>query len=152
MVMSLVGFEQVFRQAVIREVAPGTAIRMIPIPVLALLKIVSFLDSPSAREKDAQDILSILERYEMEGECRFGSEVYDAEVDYERAGAFLLGRDLAALCRETEAEWVARFVRVVQNDSTAEAMVFARATGRPAFEEHGENRRAIMRAFAAGFS
>jgi predicted nucleotidyltransferase len=67
MVMNLVGFEHVFAQAVTAEVAPGTALRVIPVPVLALLKIASFLDSPDARKKDAQDILSILERYETKG-------------------------------------------------------------------------------------
>ncbi|MEK7404362.1 MAG: hypothetical protein AAB225_04575 [Acidobacteriota bacterium] len=120
--------------------------------MLALLKIAAFLDMPHAREKDAQDIFSILERYELGGGRRFGPALYDAGVDYQRAGAFLLGQDLAALCNGTELELVARFVRAVQDDSTSEATVFARAAARPVFHEQGADRCAIIAAFAAGLS
>ncbi len=152
MVMKLVGFEHVFAQAVNREVGPGVTVRVVPLPVLALLKIASFLDSPYTRQKDAQDISSILERYEIDGERRFGEEVYDAGLDYGRAGAFLLGQDLARLCKEDEAALVARFVQAVQDDSTSEAVVFARATARPALDDSGEGQHAVLAAFAAGFS
>ncbi len=152
MVMNLVGFEHVFAQAVTRQVSPGTSLRVIPVPVLALLKIASFLDSPYDRQKDAQDILSILERYEIEGDRRFSTEIYDAGVDYDRAGAFLLGQDLAMLCKGMEAELVTKFTCALQNDTTVEATAFARATGRPGFGESEESRRAIFATFAAAFS
>ena len=152
MVMNLVGFDHVFARAVNREVAPGIRFRVVPIPVLALLKIASFLDSPYARQKDAQDIVSILERYEIDGDRRFGEEVYDAGLDYDRAGAFLLGQDLAALCSQDEAALVARFVEVIRDGSAPEAAVFARAAARPALDNSGQGHRAIMAAFAAAFS
>lgn len=152
MVMNLAGFEHVFAQAVTKEVALGTTLRVCSIPVLALLKIASFLDSPHSRMKDAQDLLAILGRYEMDGDRRFGAEVYDAGVDYDHAGAFLLGQDPAALCNEDEAGLASRFVRAVLDDSTPASLVFAQATGSPALVESGEGRRKIIAGFAAGFS
>jgi len=152
MVMNLVGFEHVFAQAVTREVSPGTALRVVPVPVLTLLKIASFLDSPYDRQKDAQDILSILARYEIEGDRRFGAEVYDAGVDYDRAGAFLLGEDLAMLCTGAEVELMMKFLSGVQDDTTALSTAFARATGRPGSEESREAHRPILATFAAAFS
>ncbi|SPF32589.1 hypothetical protein SBA4_120018 [Candidatus Sulfopaludibacter sp. SbA4] len=150
MVMGLVGFEHVFSRAVTREAAPGIVVRVIPVPVLALLKIAAFLESPYTRGKDAQDIHSIFDRYEDHGDRRFSSEVYDAGVDYERAGAWLLGRDLAALCSPSEADLVARFVSKVADESTPEAMIYARAPS--PFEYRGEARRTMIAAFAAGLS
>lgn len=152
MVMELVGFEHVFDQAVTRETSPGTSFRVIPVPVLALLKIASFLDSPYDRQKVAQDILAIFERYELEGDRRFSAEICDAGVSYECAGAFLLGQDLARLCKGSEAELVEKFICSLQNGTTAEAMAFARATGGLVFDESGGRRRAILAAFSAAFS
>ncbi len=152
MVMNLVGFEHVFAQAMILQVSPGTSLRVIPVPVLALLKIASFLDSPYDRQKDAQDILSILERYEIGGDRRFSTEIYDAGVSYDCAGAFLLGQDLAMLCQGADAELVMKFISALLNDTTGEATAFARATGRPGLDESGDRRRAIIETFAAGFS
>jgi predicted nucleotidyltransferase len=42
--MSLVGFDHVFRDAVERELAPGLVGKVVPLVVLTLLKIVSYLD------------------------------------------------------------------------------------------------------------
>jgi predicted nucleotidyltransferase len=144
MTMSLAGFEHVFADAQARRVAPETVLQVAPVPVLALLKVASFLDSPHARAKDAQDVFSMLERYEIDGDRRFDGEVSDAGIDYDCSGAFLLGKDVRALCTAAETELPARFIRLLEDESTPEALIVERVTG--------ESRRSILAAFAAGFS
>jgi predicted nucleotidyltransferase len=100
--MSLVGFDYVFGDAVEIEFIPGLKARVIPLPVLTLLKIVSFLDQPHVRVQDIRDIACIMHRYEIDGERRFSDDVLNAEVDYDSAGAYLLGMDLGRLCRSPD--------------------------------------------------
>ena len=68
MKMSLVGFEHVFAEAVDYSPAPDVALKVIPIPVFVLLKIVSYLDNPHHREKDVQDVAALLTHYDP-GDC-----------------------------------------------------------------------------------
>jgi predicted nucleotidyltransferase len=111
--MSLVGFDHVFDDAGERELAPGLKARVVPLLVLALLKIVSYLDQPGVRRKDLDDLAGIMSAYEEEGERRFSDDVIDSGVDYNEAGAYLLGWDLARLCGEdSERDTVERFCQV----------------------------------------
>ena len=112
--MSLVGFDHVFQDAVERELAPGLVGKVVPLVVLTLLKIVSYLDQPVVRQKDLDDLAAIAEVYGEDGERRFSDEVLDAGVDYNEAGAYLLGRDLARLCTEDdERDAVERFLHAI---------------------------------------
>jgi len=112
--MSLVGFGHVFNDAVERELAPGLRGRVVPLLVLALLKMVSYLDQRWARLKDLEDVAAIMDAYEEAGERRFSDEVMDAAVDYTEAGAYLLGRDLGRLCAEPDERGaVERFLGVI---------------------------------------
>jgi predicted nucleotidyltransferase len=120
--MSLVGFDHVFQDAVERELAPGLVGKVVPLVVLTLLKIVSYLDQPAVREKDLDDLAVMVEVYEEDGERRFSDEVLEAGVDYSEAGAYLLGRDLARLCTEhDERDAVERFLHAIpQSDEDEE--------------------------------
>jgi predicted nucleotidyltransferase len=120
--MSLVGFDHVFQDAVERELAPGLVGKVVPLVVLTLLKIVSYLDQPGVRQKDLDDLTAVLEVYEDDGERRFSDEVLDAGIDYNEAGAYLLGRDLARLCTEQdERDAVERFLHAIpQTDEDEE--------------------------------
>ncbi len=103
--MSLVGFDQVFARAVRRAVGPQLEAEVVPLPVLVLLKIVSFLEKPYQRSKDLEDIARILHLYELNTERRHSDDVYEARevgVDYDSAGAYLLGLDLGQICNAPE--------------------------------------------------
>ena len=119
--MSLVGFDHVFQDAVERELAQGLVGKVVPLVVLTLLKIVSYLDQPAVRQKDLDDLAAIVEDYERDGERRFTDEVLDAGVDYNEAGAYLLGRDLARLCTEhDEGDAVERFLDAIRQSDEDE--------------------------------
>ena len=114
--MRVVGYDHVFHDAVERELAPDLVLRVVPLPVLALLKIVSYSDDPHARQKDLRDLVALMRSYEEDGERRFSDEVLDVGVDYQESGAYLLGRDLRALCTgEDEEDAVDRFLERVCN-------------------------------------
>lgn len=131
--MSVVGFEHVFRDAVRRELAPGLEVRIVPPPVLALLKIISYMDRPYIPQKDLGDLVSLMLRYEEDGDRRFGDVVLDGGVLFDDAGAYLLGRDLHALCAaedaEDEVEVVERFLRHVTDPDFGMPLALARLAG-----------------------
>jgi predicted nucleotidyltransferase len=103
-VMSTVGFEDAYRtaQRVRARANPPLDILVASIPGLTVLKLVSWADHPHARSRDAIDLAFILEGYLDAGNAdrlyEKHLDIVDAEgSDYERAGARLLGRDIAKI-------------------------------------------------------
>src|SRR5262249_48497365 len=81
--MSLVGFEHVFKDAVQVEVADDLIVKVIPVVVLALLKIVAYMDNPYERARDVQDLAVMLTRHEPRDDLRFSEEILNIGLDYE---------------------------------------------------------------------
>jgi len=105
MVMSMMGFEEAYRSALKVRLSnkPVLEIPLPSVPALAILKIISWADAYPTRERDAQDLLFILENYDATG---IEAQLYDAYVpllteegyDTRLASTRLLGRDIAHLC------------------------------------------------------
>jgi predicted nucleotidyltransferase len=105
MVMSMMGFEEAYRSALNVRLSnkPVLEIPLPSVPALAILKIISWADAYPTRERDAQDLLFILENYDATG---IEAQLYDAyvpllteeEYDTRLASVRLLGRDIAHLC------------------------------------------------------
>jgi predicted nucleotidyltransferase len=102
--MSVAGFEDAYRAA--REVRvraiPPLDILVASTAGLTILKLVSWAGRPEGRSRDAVDLTRILENYNDAGNLdRLYEEHLDmVEVegfDYIRAGARLLGRDVASI-------------------------------------------------------
>jgi predicted nucleotidyltransferase len=109
--MSLVGFDHVFGRAVPFPFAEGVQYRVAPPHVIALLKIVAFMDDQNRRSKDLLDIGELFRRYEQASDRIFGEEVFAAELaDFEYVNAFLLGLDVGAITTTEEREIVDRFL------------------------------------------
>jgi predicted nucleotidyltransferase len=79
-VMRVVGYDGVFRQAVLCTLAAGLHMRVAPVHVLALLKIVAYLNAPALRQKDLGDLLLLFDKYEDNGDRRFSDDVLDAGI------------------------------------------------------------------------
>lgn len=130
MVMSLACFDHAFEQAVEVEVAPEVRAKVIPPPVLFLLKVVSFLDAPHRRAKDLEDIHGLLRFYERDSDRIFSDAVFDAQLsDVEFVPAFLLGTDSARLCRPKELALIERFLERSSDPSSIEFGKFLRHEG-----------------------
>ena len=84
---------------------------MAPPPVLALLKIVAYMDDPHRRRKDLMDLRSLFRHYEASSDRIFGDAIFAADLeDIEHANAFLLGLDVGAIVTDEEAEVVDAFL------------------------------------------
>ena len=87
--MNLVGMRLALERAVSFEVDTGLSIPIAPVPVITVLKMISYLDRPD-RERDLHDVAHILDNYvPPDDERRFAPEVLDAGVEYEHASAYL---------------------------------------------------------------
>jgi predicted nucleotidyltransferase len=150
-VMRVVGYDDIFRDAITCELSPGFQVGVAPLHVLAFLKVVAYLDAPALREKDLGDLLVILDKYGDDGVRRFSDDVLDAGVQYDEAGAFLLGRDLRALgTAQEKADAVRRFLqRVMDRDFHMPGRLVRARTGD---EDDLANRsRRQLAALARGF-
>jgi predicted nucleotidyltransferase len=119
--MSLAGMRLALEQAVPIEAAPGLRVRLAPLEVIALLKMVSFLDRPHERDRDLEDIAVILDEYiAATDDRRYGDEILELALRYEEASPFLLGRKLASMVNQREREVVGRFIDRIKGvgDST----------------------------------
>jgi predicted nucleotidyltransferase len=149
MVMSLTGFDYAFEHAVEMEVSPEVRAKVIPPTVLFLLKMVSFLDDPHRRAKDLEDLHGLLRFYERDSERMFSDAVFDAQLsDVEFVPAFLLGADLAALCRLPDRALVDSFLSTISDRSSRE---FAKLLRYESLVEPSEERLSMrLEAFRQG--
>lgn len=100
--MTVVGFEDAYRSAQevrVRANPPLDILAASPVG-LTIMKIIAWADRPHERNRDARDLTHILEKYLDVGNDKrlFENHLDLVEVenfDYVRAGARLLGRDIA---------------------------------------------------------
>jgi predicted nucleotidyltransferase len=154
-VMRAVGYDNAFSEATFREIAAGLEMRVVPLHVLALLKIVAYLDAPAIRQKDIGDLLLILDRYAEDGERRFGDDVLDAAIQYDEAGAFLLGRDLRTSCRgRSESEESAAVRQLLQRTTDPDFQIPPRLLHQHATAEYDTDdlSERQLKAMALGFA
>lgn len=96
--MTVVGFHLAFEHR--SEVALGIRARasVADLPVVILLKMIAFADSPADRSRDLHDILSILVWNEdAAGERLFDERFVALDLQVDEAAAFLIGEDVGAL-------------------------------------------------------
>jgi predicted nucleotidyltransferase len=109
--MSLAGFEHVFIRSIPFAFAPDIRFRVVPPPVIAILKIVAYSENQKVREKDLTDLKSLLQRYEASSDRIFSDDVFAAELeDIEYTSAFLLGLDVGAIATPADNRIVRGFL------------------------------------------
>jgi predicted nucleotidyltransferase len=126
-VMNLTGFDLAFDHVRKLEVEPGCFVDVATIPVVVILKMAAWLDRPSDRERDLEDVAHVLDEYLSSDDLRrWSDEMIDADVQYEEQSAFALGRDIAAIAREDHGALIETFLRVVGDESRPSFARFAR--------------------------
>ena len=114
--MNLKGFDHVFSDYIESDAAPE--LKSISARVLALLKVVAFMDRPDQRRQDLKDFREIAEQYDAKTDRMFSVEVQAAELDdFSFGSAFLLGTDLKELCNADEMDIVIRFLELIKNEN-----------------------------------
>ena len=92
---NMLGFDRVHRAQTQVTLAGGRAVPLVTIPLYVLLKIVAYTDRREAR--DPAGVLHCLRHYEEGSDRLYGVEHAGALIDFDVAGAYLLGLDGRAL-------------------------------------------------------
>jgi predicted nucleotidyltransferase len=102
--MSMVGFKEAYEYSVTVRLssAPELDIKVPTLPGLALMKIISWKEGHPERQKDAEDLLLIMQKYEEAGNFdrlyeKEQSLLEEENFDTRYASIRLLGRDLAMM-------------------------------------------------------
>lgn len=121
--MSMLGFHEAFEYSItVRLMSdPELDIKLPTLPGLVLMKVISWEEKYPERQKDAEDLLFIMHKYEYAGN---GDRLYREEqsvlqeegYDNRLAGIRLLGRDMAKIA-DTE---TIRVVKSILNRETGE--------------------------------
>jgi predicted nucleotidyltransferase len=112
-VMSMFGFREALGSSVTVLLPDDAMVAVVSLPALAILKLIAWSER-RLREpgKDAYDLLLIIRNYADAS----GERIYDANPhvgspsDYEAAGAWLLGKDMAQLLDQPGHERLARII------------------------------------------
>lgn len=161
--MSVVGFEDAYKAAQVVRVRadPPFDILVASLAGLTIMKVVAWAERPSERNRDARDLMHILERYLDAGNYeRLVDEHQDLvnvqNFDYVRAGARLLGRDIAKIA---SAETKSRVLAIVETETAEgsrcrlvqEMMIGPTATDTESSDRFGETLN-LLRELEAGIS
>lgn len=118
-VMNLAGFRHAFAQARPLVIEPGLTIPVAPVHVIALLKMISYLDRPAQRERDLIDLGYMLDEYlNPRDNRRYSDRLVASGVDHEDQGAFALGDDVGGLVDAAERGLVERFLDEAESDGS----------------------------------
>ncbi|MDZ7827756.1 MAG: hypothetical protein U5R48_19050 [Gammaproteobacteria bacterium] len=155
--MDVRGFEIALREAIELDVSPELAIRIAPLSVLVLLKLLSWSDRVDGREKDAQDLVSILKVYGDTIEARDllveepNLELYELEDTDEARGARLVGRQVRQMVDESTLRLVHT---ILANELDPDGQQHLVLYGSKAFgyaEDRDEQALGMLEAFKRGF-
>jgi hypothetical protein len=114
-VMNLAGLDLALNHFVEITVNARCSVRVAEVRVIALLKMVSFLDRPAERERDLWDISLLLKRYLDDDDDRRW-EAPLARIDHEEQSAFALGYDIGAIADTSHRALVNRFLSLLVPD------------------------------------
>jgi len=130
------------------QLSDGTPLRVAPIPVIAILKMASFLDRPHDRQRDLADIGWMLHTY-VDGldDRRFDARFDALGIEYVEGSAFLLGEDLSSIVAPTHESLVERFLAAI---GSGWLDVFA-IRGPDAWRRSPDLAARHLRAFRTGF-
>jgi predicted nucleotidyltransferase len=151
--MNLAGFGLAFQLGERVALGAEVAVLVAPLSVLVILKMAAYLDRPAEREHDLDDLAEILEYgVRPDDEERYTDDVHDLGLSYEQAGAFVLGRRVAAVAGAGEKRLVGDFVRrSLDPDARQQVLHLLASRGPVGWNRDVEQARPRMMAFDAGF-
>jgi len=148
--MTLAAMDLAFANAELRQATPEHEVLVASPAVIVILKMVSYCDRPSERERDLEDITHLLDAY-VDEDCERRWEDA-AECEFDLAPAFLLGLDVGhKLTAPTHHTVIDSFLeRIGNDDSPQHALMSRRGPKHWQSESHALSRR--LEAFRAGLA
>ncbi len=130
-IMSVLGFEESFTAAITVRVRrdPPLELRVASLAGLLMTKIISWSERYPDRRRDAQDIHLIMVNYtDFGGAERILNEALDlldveAEIDIVRAGARLLGRDVARIASPRASDMIKAILQEETVDESEQRLI-----------------------------
>ena len=96
--MTVIGFDLAFKHQSLVDIGDGLQIAVADLAVVIILKMIAFLDRPTQRQRDVQDILAVLRWHEEgAGDRLFEEHVVKLDLPADEAAAFLVGSDVAKI-------------------------------------------------------
>lgn len=130
--MNVAGFGDAFAAAVSVEVIPGLEISVASLPGIAILKIFAWADRRQENSKDALDLLALLRSYHEAGnkdriyeDAAAQAALEAVDYDPELTGAWLLGKDVAAMASEATITGIEPLLNGATRDRLVEDMSLA---------------------------
>jgi predicted nucleotidyltransferase len=115
--MNLTGLEHAFVHTTPVAVAEGVSVKVATLPVIALLKMVSYLDRPAERRHDLHDLGFLIEEHAaIDDERRWSDEIVAAQLTFEVAGAFILGQEIGKFAGDPDRALIADFATWVRGN------------------------------------
>lgn len=147
--MNLIGYDRLFELAEPMEIAPGLDLPAAPLSVFVVLKMVCYEDSQ--RNRDLSDIFLCLEHYEEEPETSRRYQVIEREIDWDSAGAYILGKEAARfMSRELKEQVNAFLARFADIDAPEIDYMLREQGGRMIGDEARQQALRLLRAFERG--
>ncbi len=149
-VLDLTGFDLVFARAERRLLANGTALRIASLPVIAILKIVSWLDRPQERKKDLGDLVRIInDALAVDDARRWESPLID--LPHDEQGPYLMGTEVRKIAATRHRVRIARFRERI-NPAHGDAFSLLMRVANGAYNERAADHLArVVDAFFRGF-
>lgn len=115
--MSLVGFRLAFEHSEPRAVAPEVTVQVAPVPVVTVLKMAAYLERPSERQRDLEDLSYIFEEFlQPEAEDRYSEDILELGLTYELTSSYVLGKKVGAIIEQAEKDLVLAFLAKVEDE------------------------------------
>lgn len=149
LVMSTLGMAEAFECAKRTLLDSKLELPMVPVPGCVLLKLIAYHDRPEERVRDLKDVVYCFEHYEEDSERRFeiavGASVDGVDVQFEEAGAYLLGCEVADIARRPSLAVIDEVVGGISDEFSRPIQQIFREQGRLGDDEG--RRRALWRLF-----
>lgn len=156
-VMSTLGFEESYCYSLTVRLRPNPVldVQFASLAGLALMKIISWHDKYPERDRDAKDLALLMGTYSDAGntERLFNEEadlVEEVDFDYVRAGARLLGRDIAAILNPKTAKTVLEILNQETGEQNRYRLVEDMMEIGAAFEDNFEENLQLLEEMKVG--
>jgi len=151
--LNVVGSRAAFRDRRRLSLGDGGEMGVAGAAGLFVLKTSAYLDAPGVRPHDLQDIAWLLHHHADDGDRRFEDDVLTSGLPYESAGAYLLGRDVAALIDDVERARILAWLAFVEEPGRQRLSIMGRrAPGTQLHDDAAAWAGARLAAFRLGFS
>jgi len=150
--MTLVGYRHLQRDSTTLSVTEGVEVTLAGLHIIALLKMVSFLEQPFERRRDLTDLAHLLaEGLPADDERRFAEDVLTSGATFETASAFVLGRHLRGIVDDEELAVVDRFLRHARSEGDGLGVRWElQRSGPPSWRDDEGPLDDVLGAFARG--